>query len=90
MTDINWWYALHYGVDICNKNQSYLILDMEKIIADSPSVSQWKERKIGLAKELRKFGIDIENDTAMKVDEATMKSLGTKCCENNRDDLTSY
>lgn len=40
---------------------------MEKIIADSPSVSQWKERKIELAKELRKFGIDIDNDTAMKV-----------------------
>jgi hypothetical protein len=39
---------------------------MEKIIADSPSVSQWKERKIGLAKELRKFGIDIDNDIAMR------------------------
>jgi hypothetical protein len=48
---------------------------MEKIIADSPSVSQWKERKIELAKKLKKFGIDIDNDTAMKVDEATMKSL---------------
>jgi len=48
---------------------------MEKIIADSSSNSQWKERKITLAKELRKFGIDIDNDTAMKVNEATMKSL---------------
>jgi hypothetical protein len=47
---------------------------MEKIIADSPSVSQWKERKIEFAKKLRKFGIDIDNDTAMKVDEATLKS----------------
>lgn len=49
---------------------------MEKIIADSSSVSQWNERKIRLVKELRKFGIDIDNDSAMKSDEAaTMKRL---------------
>jgi len=28
-----------------------------------------------LAKELRTFGLDIDNDAAMKSDEATMKSL---------------
>jgi hypothetical protein len=56
-------------------NQFYLSGNMEKIIADSSSVSQWNERKIRLAKELRKFGIDIDNDSAMKSDEATMKRL---------------
>ena len=34
-------------------------------MVESPSVSQKKQRKITLAEELRKFGIDIDNDIAM-------------------------
>ena len=44
-------------------------------VVDSPSISQEKERKIRLAEELRKFGIDIDNDIAMKGDEADLESL---------------
>jgi len=48
---------------------------MERIMAESPSLSQKKERKITLAEELREFGIYIDNDIAMKSDEAALESL---------------
>jgi hypothetical protein len=48
---------------------------MERIMVDSQSFSQKKERKITLAEELRKFGIDIDNDIAKKSDEAALESL---------------
>jgi hypothetical protein len=48
---------------------------MERIMVDSQSFSQKKERKITLAEELRIFGIDIDNDIAKKCDEAALESL---------------
>ena len=48
---------------------------MERITVQSPSLSQKKERKITLAEELRKFGIDIDSNIAMKSDEAALESL---------------
>jgi hypothetical protein len=48
---------------------------MERIMVESPSLSQKKERKITLAEELRKFGIDIDYDIAMNSDEAALESL---------------
>jgi hypothetical protein len=48
---------------------------MERIMVESPSLSQKKERKITLAEELRKFGIDIDNDIAMNSDVAALESL---------------
>jgi hypothetical protein len=48
---------------------------MERIMVDSQSFSQKKERKITLAEERGKFGIDIDNDIAKKSDEAALESL---------------
>jgi hypothetical protein len=48
---------------------------MERIMIDSPSLLQKKERKITLAEELRKFGVDIDNDIAKKSDETALESL---------------
>jgi hypothetical protein len=48
---------------------------MERIMVDSPSLLQKKERKITLAEELRKFGIDIDNDIAKESEEAALESL---------------
>jgi len=48
---------------------------MERIMVEPPSLSQKKERKIILAEELRKFGIDIDHDITMKSDEDALDSL---------------